>query len=241
MNKELSSVLNDNRCNISMWKDALNSNYRADYEKPYTSNGNTKLRSNDKISFIIWNLPAVMTCPYRTRLCETNCYAIKAEKQYGLNCQLRRFANFELSRRPDFVKLMINHLTGKISHCTRRNKTIVIRIHESGDFYSREYASKWLQIARHFEHDKRVVFMAYTKSLPYFEGENIPNNFVIRASIWADTEKYLLDMSAKYPQYTAMTPDEMKASRAAYCGCVDCGKCGMCWSKLIMRIACLIH
>lgn len=240
MKKQLAKKMNENRC-LSVWNQALERNYNSSYDNIYTSNGNTKLNSNENVSFIIFNIPAIMTCPYRTNLCETNCYAVKAEIQYGLNCMLRRFANFKLSQRKDFVELMIKHLEGKVNHHTRRNKLIVVRIHESGDFYSKEYAMKWLEIARHFINNKKIVFMAYTKSLPYFENENIPNNFVIRASIWADTEKHLLEMSSKYPTYTALTPEEMEKSKASYCDCLDCGKCGMCWNRLVNMIACLIH
>lgn len=244
MKKELAKKLNENRTIRMFWDTFKNDMDSKELSRPYTSNGNLKLADTDKVSFIIWNLPAVLTCPYRTKMCEDSCYAIKAEKQYGYDCLRRRFANYVLSTKDNFVEMMIKHLESKIKHHSRKGKTIVVRIHESGDFYNKVYAMKWLAIAEYFENrysDRRVVFMAYTKSIPYFEGEHVPTNFCIRASIWADTDEKLIEMYSKYPIYTAMDADEMKACKALHCRCADCGTCGMCWDKMAKLIACAIH
>jgi hypothetical protein len=57
-----------------------------------------------------------------------------------------------------------------------------VRIHDAGDFYSKEYASKWFKIMSHFEkYDNRVSFYAYTKQVKMFQSEMgaIPSNFVL--------------------------------------------------------------
>lgn len=157
----------------------------------YLSNGNKKLKNTDKVRFIIWNLPAVITCPFRTPHCEGKCYARKAEKFYK-DALPRRMKNFELSLKEDFVISMIEKIERRLKSKTYRDTLTVFRIHESGDFYNKVYAMKWLEIARYFDGKYNIVFMAYTKSLPFFEGEKLPSNFVLRSSIWDDTKKNTL-------------------------------------------------
>lgn len=54
-----------------------------------------------------------------------------------------------------------------------------IRIHDSGDFYSVEYAMAWIRIA---EVNKQCIFYAYTKEVAMFKVELkdlIPDNFIL--------------------------------------------------------------
>ena len=46
------------------------------------STGNEKLISDENTRFLIWSIPAVKTCPFRTEHCEEACYAVKAETAY---------------------------------------------------------------------------------------------------------------------------------------------------------------
>ena len=70
------------------------------------SDGNKKLISNKRVSFLIWNLPARITCPYATKHCIDLCYAGKAEKAYP-TCLPSRMDHFTLSKQSDFVQRMI--------------------------------------------------------------------------------------------------------------------------------------
>lgn len=51
-----------------------------------------------------------------------------------------------------------------------------VRIHDSGDFYSREYLHKWIKVIESLPH---VHFYAYTKSIPLFLNETMPDNFTV--------------------------------------------------------------
>ena len=212
-----------------------------DFEKYfYVSHGNIKLKSNDETLFIIWSLPARITCPYRTEHCSEKCYAVKAETARP-DVLPSRMRNFEFSKKPEFVPYMIRLLELKMQYA--RGRKIVVRVHESGDFYNVFYARKWLEIARHFV-GENIVFMAYTKSLPFFKGENVPENFVIRASLWDDTTPELREESALYPVYTALSRAEMDAlpeDSFHECRCSDCATCGKCWDKSVRNIICEIH
>jgi hypothetical protein len=62
----------------------------------------------------------------------------------------------------------------------KKKKASHIRIHDSGDFYSREYLHKWFKV---MDSLPNVKFYAYTKALPLFEGETLPANFTLIKSI----------------------------------------------------------
>ena len=208
--------------------------------------GNKKLINNNLVRFMIWNLPSIITCPYATENCKKLCYAKKAETVYP-SVKPSRQSNFEASRQSDFVANMIYTIETLGHGKGYKGKKIVFRIHESGDFYNKAYTKAWLEIAEHFVNsDLDIVFMAYTKSFVYFEGETIPNNMVVRGSVWDDTTTAQLEMIAKLnlPIYTAFKAVEMAEALAngyTKCDCKDCANCGKCWDRSIEKLACEIH
>lgn len=225
------------------------------------SHGNRKLKDSIETAFLVWNLPAIVTCPYATESCKANCYACKAERIYP-DALKSRYAHLEMSKQDDFVERVIYTIEAEY-HSQRvqkfANRRLVVRIHESGDFYDKHYALKWLDIAKHFEGNDRIVFMAYTKSLPFFRNEYIPKIFVIRASVWCDTDSNLeMESYETYPVYTAYTYTEIEAMKETVvfheietapengaewlvCRCSDCGTCNACWSGKFKNVVCAIH
>ena len=210
----------------------------------YISTGNEKLKSNSKVLFLIWNLPAQITCPYRTDHCTGACYARKAEIAYP-DCLPCRERNLRLSMSNSFVADMIELISIKLNHL-KDGRVIRFRIHESGDFYSERYVTDWLNIIRYFEHDDRIKFMAYTKSVWFFVGKDRPSNLVLRYSLWDDTDP-LQESLARIeglPTYTALSKEDLAKEDPktyTYCDCEDCGTCLKCYSANINRIICLIH
>lgn len=207
------------------------------------SDGNKKLKSNDQTSFLIWNLPARITCPYATIECSRFCYAGKAETAYP-DVLPARLAHLEMSRQDNFVERMIFTIDTELMRPKNKTRKIVFRIHESGDFYNKAYVDKWVEIMRHYRNNKKIVFVAYTKSLKFFEGEDLPKNFFLLASVWIDTKKENLDIIAKenYRIYTAFSHEDMKTAKGySVCRCEDCATCGKCWNRRCKNIACEIH
>ena len=201
------------------------------------SDRNKKLIPDAFTRFIIWNIPAVKTCPFRTALCEKFCYAVKAETAYP-DCLPSRERNFAISRRNDFVENMTYTIL-KIRKGTRK-KWVIVRIHESGDFYNKEYAEKWIAIMNNCK-GENIKFIAYTKSFPYFDGVKLPENFSLRASIWDDTKPEFLETIARngWNIYTAVK--EFKPGDTfTRCRCNDCAGCGKCWENY-KDIRCEIH
>lgn len=150
------------------------------------------LTSNSKLKKDkIWNfdLPAyksstgLITCP-NASTCIANCYARQGTYQFS-NVKAKHEANLQATLKDSFVADMIAEITklGK--------KVRAIRIHSAGDFYSREYADKWLEIINALP---TVQFYAYTKSWDWFNLDNLPTNFKVIQS-----EGGKLTIDTKYP------------------------------------------
>ena len=128
---------------------------------------NSKLKKTSKINGMkIFNfgIPAVETCIGATT-CKTYCYAKKGAYAWPV---VKAAYNRRLvaSKQDDFCEVLFNEIV--MSQATH------IRIHDSGDFYSREYLNKWLTVADSLPH---VTFYCYTKSVPLFLGSKLPSNF----------------------------------------------------------------
>lgn len=109
-----------------------------------TSKPNTKTKS---LSF---DLPAVKTCPGKTNLCSTKCYALQLEKMYS-NVKFKYQRNLIQSRNKHFVEKI----------CEEIPSVGLFRIHVSGDFYSNVYIRKWIKIATQ---KPNVKFYCYSRS-----------------------------------------------------------------------------
>jgi hypothetical protein len=138
-------------------------------ERKILKAGNRKL---DK-SILIFNLPDAYTCPGASLGCLQFCYAKPSKSNNPKSTALARFSRYLITLRPDFADIIYNELKGK--------KKSVIRIHESGDFYSLTYFRKWLEVARRLPNK---TFYAYTKS--WFIAQHLdelPDNFIIIFSL----------------------------------------------------------
>ena len=196
--------------------------------------GNKKLAADDAIAFIIFSLPAVLTCPGATVECMRNCYARRDERFTSVRSS--RIINYLISKRDDFETILENAIRNQIY--TRkgelrkryRGKEIVFRIHESGDFYSDKYMLAWFHVAAKFP---EVTFFTYTKSFKMYERcmSERPNNFEVRASVWADTTPEEIGTIARcgmsiYTAYDATGVQQAIDNGATRCTCESCTKCG---------------
>lgn len=203
------------------------------------SEGNKKLQNTAFVRFLIWNLPAIITCPFATELCKKFCYARKAEKAYP-DCLPSRQRNFETSKQADFIIRAIFTILWTLHRDGKKNRTVVVRIHEIGDFYNQSYTSAWLEVAKALSGEK-VTFIAYTKSFRYFDGKELPKNFHLRASIWSDTKPEDIETINRngWNIYTAV--ESFKTGDTfTRCRCTDCATCKKCWQNY-KDIRCEIH
>lgn len=175
--------------------------------------GNGKL-SHD---ILIWNMPTVKTCP-NCDACKKTCYAMKAEKLYPsvLPCRER---NYQASLVDSFEDRMVwTIIQSVVKHGVK-----AVRVHESGDFYSVEYAQKWQMIAaRVHEVQPGVIFFAYTKS-PYrpATGFNIVESILPDGSINYGTHAEVIQ---KARLFGAKICPYGIAKRTLTCG-IECKAC----------------
>lgn len=207
----------------------------------YLTKGNRKLKDNKYVKFLIFNLPSQITCPFSTAECLKNCYAKKAERMYKavLPCRMK---NLEAAKSFYFADNMIQAIATEIIKPSYRGKEICFRIHESGDFFGFSYTKAWLYIAKTFPN---VSFLAYTKSLTFFKGLVLPDNFTLRASVWCDTEpsELISIIQNEYPTFSAMSKKDFVNYQGVKCNCGSggCGDCLQCWDGNIKSITIAIH
>ena len=113
-----------------------------------------------------------VTCPF-AKDCIKFCYARKGSFIWN-NTKKAYEKRYLLTKEPELFK-------SKITDAIKRRKATHIRIHDSGDFYNRDYILQWFEIMRQFED---VTFYAYTKSKMLFdEFDFLPHNFTVIYSL----------------------------------------------------------
>lgn len=187
---------------------------------PKVSFGNLKLPKDT----MIFNIPAVSTCPFKTAFCTRSCYALKAERLYKAVKPAREH-NLRITKREDFTEVMALTIE-RHAHKIKR-----VRIHESGDFYRQSYLDAWFKVAKRFP---GITFYAYTKSF-WLDFSAKPDNFKLIASFDKTTppdRRALYEKSKRFFDNTFTVVE-----RAARSTCpADCSICDKCWTKKGLNI-----
>jgi adenine-specific DNA glycosylase len=124
--------------------------------------GNSKLKKAQQLRGAMvatFSLPAQVTCPFAGE-CKKFCYAKKGNycfKTVKAKHEANRIASLEL----DFVERINLELVTLRKQAAKKGLSLVIRLHDTGDFYNVDYTKKWAQI---IEQNPDVEFYAYTKS-----------------------------------------------------------------------------
>lgn len=156
------------------------------------SKGNAKLGKHT----LIFNLPAGKTCP-GALFCKS--FAVVDENgkrsiQDGEHTQFRCFAassevqyDAVFENRANNLKLIVDAIKNETAadlidssiqqHRTKNTK--LVRIHESGDFFSGSYLDAWIEVAIR---NPDLKFYCYSKSLQLFLNFKLPANFYMTAS-----------------------------------------------------------
>ena len=115
-----------------------------------------------------FTLPAIDTCP-NLGACARGCYAMQGAYRWS-NVYAKHKSNHDATFSPEFI--------GNIVQEVRAKRVNIVRIHDAGVFYTREYASKWISIA---EACPDIEFYAYTKMVQLFKEElfDLPHNMTI--------------------------------------------------------------
>jgi hypothetical protein len=149
---------------------------------------NSKLkRTSKELGLRVFNfgIPAYksasgkLTCPFADE-CVKFCYAKKGAYIWS-NVQPAFEKRYQLSKTDKFIQAMSDEIIKK--------KPDYIRVHESGDYYSKAYLNKWLAIAAiHTD----VRFYSYTNCVKMLKNVDLPSNYDI---IFSDSgkQKHLID------------------------------------------------
>lgn len=137
------------------------------YLKNYLST-NDKLKRDGIYSFGIPAYKAAdgsITCPGALN-CIKGCYA-RTGRYRMPNVIKAQEARLELTKDPEmFIAVLDTEI--------RKKRVKIVRIHDSGDFYSLEYLKAWFAV---MQLNSTVRFYAYTKNIPLFQGLKLPANF----------------------------------------------------------------
>jgi len=121
--------------------------------------GNSKLGS----AIHHWSLPAGITCVGKTEICESHCYAMRGRYSFA-KVREKLAWNLEQANRYDFVSRMVHEIN--------QQGVLVLRVHASGDFFSKSYAENWYMIMKRCP---KVRFYWYTRSWSVREIEPVLN------------------------------------------------------------------
>lgn len=144
---------------------------------------NSKMLKSKSATVYNWGIPAFIsetglkTCP-KAGICAAGCYAMSGTYMFKntKNAYERRLS---LSLSDQFENVMIEELTYILN---KAKLPVYIRIHDSGDFYSKEYLEKWLRIMEVFP---EIKFYAYTKEVKMLKSikDSLPDNFTVIFSL----------------------------------------------------------
>jgi hypothetical protein len=186
------------------------------------SKGNAKLNKGT----LIFSLPAGSTCPgalqcFSMAVADANgkrsildgehtefrCFAASSEVQYDA-VYANRQANFKA-----IVEALKSGNCADLIHTelqkARKKNTKLVRIHESGDFFTAAYLLSWVMVA---QANPDLKFYCYSKNLPLFVGLELPSNFYMTAS-YGGRFDYLIDEDV-FTRYSKVFMTEDDANRA---------------------------
>ena len=171
---------------------------------------NSKLKKTSKelgVRVFNFGIPAYksasgkLTCPMADG-CVKFCYAKKGAYVWS-NVKPAFEKRYELSKTDKFVDKMYDEIVKK--------KPQYVRVHDSGDYYSKKYLNKWIDIALLFP---EVKFYSYTNMVQMFLDTELPSNFDV---IFSDSgkQKHLIDPKVhRHTKIFAIHSDLEKAGYA---------------------------
>ena len=163
-----------------------------------------------------WSLPAFgvklsngrnfNVCP-NAGACASFCYARNGTYNFS-NVKGRHIENLEYVL--DEPQEWFNQMLAEVSHPKMVGK--YIRIHDAGDFFSKEYLDLWVEIARL---TPQVTFYCYTKEVKLFKEykEGFPDNFRYLFSM-GGKQDHLIDKEKD--RHAEVFPDDAAILDAGY-------------------------
>jgi len=169
---------------------------------------NSKIKKTSKhfgVNLFNFSIPAYksktgeITCPLAGE-CVKFCYA---QKGFYKLSQKWAELKFDATKKDTFVNDMIKDIKEK--------KADFVRVHDSGDYYSKEYLLKWFEIA---EKMPDIKFYSYTNNVNMIKKlKNIPENYDF---IFSDSGKQSHLIDKKVDRHTKIFKSLEDLEKAGY-------------------------
>jgi len=160
-------------------------------------NGNSKMEHTSKENdclCITFSLPSLKTCPFAGG-CKLFCFAscgtalLRQPKE-------QRERNLIATLSSGFVNDAITELIAWKAYATKKGLPLVVRLHDSGDIYSKGYLGKLTLLMGYFPD---VLFYAYTKSHRYLWDIRFPlENFLWVPSLGGVDDYLIFEQGSPY-------------------------------------------
>lgn len=194
---------------------------------------NSKIKKTSKhfgVKLFNFSIPAykskdgMVTCPMADS-CIKFCYARKGA--YPLANKWSEL-KLEASLKDSFVQLMNQDIKDK--------KAEYVRIHDSGDYYSKEYLLKWFQIA---VDNPLVRFYSYTNNITMIKNlKSIPINFDF---IFSDSGKQSKFINQNVDRHTKIFRSLEDLKKANYKDCSNYDLYATRWFNNTKNVGLVIH
>jgi hypothetical protein len=170
---------------------------------------NTKIKKTSKtlgVKLMNFGIPAYksasgkLTCPMADE-CIKFCYARKGAYIWS-NVQPAFEKRYQLSKTDEFVGTMNAEILKK--------KPDYIRVHDSGDYYSKAYLNKWIEVAIH---NPNVRFYSYTNMIDMMLKTSLPSNYDI---IFSDSGKQKNLINERKHRHTKIFKSNSDLAEAGY-------------------------
>lgn len=169
---------------------------------------NSKIAKMTGVKTYNWGIPAYKssngfkTCP-NAAACAKGCYATMGAYTFSNVAKVFE-RRLKLALSPKFSLI--------ISAEIKRRNIERLRIHDSGDFFNREYLERWLNIIKA---NPQTQFYAYTKMVSMFKELHadgmIPNNFIVIYS-YGGTEDKLIDKNVDRHSWVFSSVEALNAA-----------------------------
>jgi hypothetical protein len=195
---------------------------------------NSKLKKTSKLTGLqVFNfgIPAYksasgkLTCPFAGE-CVKFCYAQKGAYIWG-NVKPAFEKRYELTKTDDFVNKMNEEIAKK--------KPDYVRVHDSGDYYSKAYLDKWIEIAIHNPH---VRFYSYTNSVEMLKSVELPDNYDV---IFSDSGKQKNKINTKVDRHTRIFATLADMTLAGYVNAMETDLNATKWFNKTNKVGLIFH
>jgi hypothetical protein len=136
----------------------------------FSQNKKIKGSNTDQTLVINFGLPAyksktgLITCP-SAGACAKGCYATQGAYIWS-NVNAAYEKRLEATLTDQFIDLAQQELDLWLKRAKRQQKQLVVRVHDSGDYYNIGYINRWFRV---MQNNPDIVFYSYTKQVKIFK------------------------------------------------------------------------